>query len=163
MILLAFGDGVRFYYNTQHGKDHATALPSPGPGLPSQTRVQPELGWSKALQVGETEQFVIPLRPGYSHAAITFSVHDADAWTTLCAPNTTLTVEVGPSNNPGRPVTLPPEHWTTTVDVTAFTGSVPVQLTVGNDMSSQDAESAPSGQNDCPVFIGVPNVTLTNH
>ncbi len=161
VILLAFGDGCRLYYNMQHGKNQATTLPSPRPSVPDQIRVQPGLGWSAPLQVGQTAHFVIPLRPGYSHAAITFSVQDADTQTTLCAPDTTLTVAVGQSNV-GK-VTLQPEDWTTTVDVTGYTGSVPVQLTVGNTMSSPNTGSTPSSQNDCPVLVGVPNVTLTNH
>ncbi len=154
VIFLGIADGMRLYHNMQHGKNHAATPPSSRPGVPAEVRVQPALDWSAQLQVGQTAQFVIPLRSGYSHAAVTFSVQDADARATLCAPDTTLTVAVGPGDNPGRKVTLQPGDWTTTVDVTGFTGSVPVQMTVGNTMVSQD---------NCPVVVGVPNVTLTNH
>jgi hypothetical protein len=146
--------GIWRYYPVQHGKNHVGPPPFPGPGPLSEVGVQAILDWSAPLQPGYTGQFVIPLRPGYSHASITFSVTDADAWNALCTPDTTLTVVVGPPNNPVRSVTLPPEHWTTTVNVTGFVGSVPVQLTVGTTMS---------GQGSCPVDVGVPNVTLTNH
>jgi hypothetical protein len=149
-IIGAIADTGRLLYNVQ---DQVQPVARPGASIPAELSVQPTLDWSGPVQIRHSVQFVIPLHAGYSRAFVTFNVQDARKEGGLCTPYTTLTVAVGPSNNTGGTVKLRPEDWITTVDVTGFTGTVPVQLTVGNTLS-------PDG--NCPVQVSVPNVTLTN-
>jgi hypothetical protein len=149
-IIGAIADTGRLLYNVQDGVQHDAP---PGPSIPAELSVQPTLDWSGPVQISHRVQFVIPLHAGYSRAIVTFNVQDARKEGGLCTNYTTLTVAAGPINNATGTVMLRPDDWITTVDVKGFTGTVPVQLTVGNTLS-------PDG--NCPVQVSIPNVTLAN-
>jgi hypothetical protein len=114
--------------------------------------VQPSLGWSRPLNIGQSGVLTVPLRQGYAHAYIKFDVQNANKAGPICPPDTQLYVAVGTANNLRTAGTLVPEKWSIRIDLAGFSASVSIQVTVETILTGQ--------QTSCPVKITVLPVVL---